>query len=68
MEYAGLRSDTDRWLGSYEDATTLANDALGSIQVHPPFNLQAPLWLLLLHRHLTVVAIGAEPQVCKWWP
>lgn len=29
---SGLRSDTDKWLGSYEDATTLANDALGSIQ------------------------------------
>ncbi|KAL3132216.1 hypothetical protein ABBQ32_008806 [Trebouxia sp. C0010 RCD-2024] len=29
---SGLRSDTDKWLGSYEEATTLANDALGSIQ------------------------------------
>lgn len=32
-DFTGLRSDTDKWLGSYEDATTLANDALGSIQV-----------------------------------
>lgn len=39
MDFAGLRSDTDRWLGSYEDATTLANDALGSIQVYQFFNL-----------------------------
>ncbi len=30
---AGLRSDTDKWLGSYEDATNMANETLSSIQV-----------------------------------
>ncbi|DBB14281.1 TPA: hypothetical protein ACH3X3_001219 [Trebouxia sp. C0006] len=29
---AGLRSDTDKWLGSYEDATNMANETLSSIQ------------------------------------
>ncbi len=30
---AGLRSDTDKWLGSYEDATNMANETLSNIQV-----------------------------------
>jgi len=29
---SGLRSDTDKWLGSYEDATNMANETLSSIQ------------------------------------
>ncbi len=34
---AGLRSDTDKWLGSYEDATNMANETLSSIQVSCEF-------------------------------
>ena len=33
-DLAGLRSDIDKWLGGYEDATALANDALNGIQVN----------------------------------
>ena len=33
LDLAGLRSDVDKWLGGYEDATALANDALSAIQV-----------------------------------
>ncbi|DBA91860.1 hypothetical protein WJX77_007929 [Trebouxia sp. C0004] len=29
---SGLRTDTDKWLGSYEDATNMANETLSSIQ------------------------------------
>lgn len=64
---AGLRSDTDKWLTSYEDATTLANDALGSIQVHYVSLMPAGMCFNVSDQ-LAFVATGAEPQVRKWWP
>lgn len=36
----GLRTDTDTWLGSYEHATSLANEVLSSIQVITCLQLQ----------------------------
>ena len=34
-DFAGLRNDSDKWLGNYENATNLANETLSSIQVSP---------------------------------
>lgn len=61
---SGLRSDVDKWLGGYEDATALANDALSAIQErnlkHPDGGPEASRDSVAARRKLATLGVSLD--------